>query len=158
MFCSIVCCVSFTINVLLPHLQVKLMFWEDACPTRLLTLKGITGDISAPSRPAVTLTGPAPCPWLFHPASSRAYWRTCGAGVLSAGLCRCLVAEGPLIQRGIYLAHLSIEMRVTNPFLCPFTRDYFITCPVIDMARHWARRAQGNVFMYHVPESYSHGR
>nr|XP_019579661.1 PREDICTED: thyroglobulin [Rhinolophus sinicus] len=37
------------------------------------------------------------------------------------------------------------------------TRDYFITCPVIDMARHWARRAQGNVYMYHAPESYGHG-
>uniref|UniRef100_A0A8I3RWH6 Thyroglobulin n=1 Tax=Canis lupus familiaris TaxID=9615 RepID=A0A8I3RWH6_CANLF len=36
------------------------------------------------------------------------------------------------------------------------TRDYFITCPVIDMASHWARRARGNVFMYHAPESYDH--
>uniref|UniRef100_A0A673V6D7 Carboxylesterase type B domain-containing protein n=1 Tax=Suricata suricatta TaxID=37032 RepID=A0A673V6D7_SURSU len=36
------------------------------------------------------------------------------------------------------------------------TRDYFITCPVIDMARHWARRARGHVFMYHTPESYGH--
>nr|XP_058899033.1 thyroglobulin isoform X16 [Kogia breviceps] len=35
-------------------------------------------------------------------------------------------------------------------------RDYFIICPVIDMARHWARRARGNVFMYHAPESYGH--
>ncbi|XP_036293424.1 thyroglobulin [Pipistrellus kuhlii] len=37
------------------------------------------------------------------------------------------------------------------------TRDYFITCPVIDMARLWARRARGNVFMYHAPPSYGHG-
>ncbi|XP_023613541.1 thyroglobulin [Myotis lucifugus] len=37
------------------------------------------------------------------------------------------------------------------------TRDYFITCPVIDMARHWARRARGNVFLYHAPQSYGHG-
>ncbi|XP_066120712.1 thyroglobulin [Saccopteryx bilineata] len=37
------------------------------------------------------------------------------------------------------------------------TRDYFITCPVIDMASHWARRARGKVFMYHAPESYGHG-
>ncbi|NP_001161890.1 thyroglobulin precursor [Sus scrofa] len=37
------------------------------------------------------------------------------------------------------------------------TRDYFIICPVIDMASHWARTARGNVFMYHAPESYSHG-
>lgn len=43
--------------------------------------------------------------------------------------------------------------------LCPpFPRDYFIICPVIDMASHWARTARGNVFMYHAPESYSHGR
>ncbi|XP_037369130.1 thyroglobulin [Talpa occidentalis] len=36
------------------------------------------------------------------------------------------------------------------------TRDYFITCPVIDMAAHWARGARGNVFLYHAPESYGH--
>ncbi|XP_060058359.1 thyroglobulin [Erinaceus europaeus] len=36
------------------------------------------------------------------------------------------------------------------------TRDYFITCPVIDMASHWARRAGGSVFMYYAPESYGH--
>ncbi|XP_057591090.1 thyroglobulin isoform X2 [Hippopotamus amphibius kiboko] len=34
------------------------------------------------------------------------------------------------------------------------TRDYFIICPVIDMASYWARRARGNVFMYHAPKSY----
>ncbi|XP_004642544.1 thyroglobulin [Octodon degus] len=37
------------------------------------------------------------------------------------------------------------------------TRDYFITCPTINMARRWAKTAQGNVFMYHAPESYGHG-
>uniref|UniRef100_H0VF67 Thyroglobulin n=1 Tax=Cavia porcellus TaxID=10141 RepID=H0VF67_CAVPO len=37
------------------------------------------------------------------------------------------------------------------------TRDYFIICPTIDMARRWAKRARGNVFMYHAPESYGHG-
>ncbi|XP_007938731.1 thyroglobulin [Orycteropus afer afer] len=36
------------------------------------------------------------------------------------------------------------------------TRDYFIICPVIDMARHWARQARGTVFMYYVPRSYGH--
>ncbi|XP_036904476.1 thyroglobulin [Sturnira hondurensis] len=36
------------------------------------------------------------------------------------------------------------------------TRDYFITCPVIDMASLWARTARGNIFMYHAPESYGH--
>ncbi|KAM9626953.1 thyroglobulin isoform 1-T1 [Trichechus inunguis] len=36
------------------------------------------------------------------------------------------------------------------------TRDYFITCPGIDMASHWARQARGNVFMYHVPGGSGH--
>ncbi|KGL90055.1 Thyroglobulin, partial [Charadrius vociferus] len=35
------------------------------------------------------------------------------------------------------------------------TRDQFITCPIINMANHWAATARGNVFMYHVPESSS---
>ncbi|XP_055968176.1 thyroglobulin [Sorex fumeus] len=38
------------------------------------------------------------------------------------------------------------------------TRDYFIICPVIDMAKHWAERARGNIFMYHAPESYHYSR
>ncbi|XP_032109835.1 thyroglobulin isoform X2 [Sapajus apella] len=37
------------------------------------------------------------------------------------------------------------------------TRDYFITCPIIDMASAWAKRTRGNVFMYHAPKSYGHG-
>ncbi|XP_054217102.1 thyroglobulin isoform X5 [Homo sapiens] len=37
------------------------------------------------------------------------------------------------------------------------TRDYFIICPIIDMASAWAKRARGNVFMYHAPENYGHG-
>ncbi|XP_042555885.1 thyroglobulin isoform X1 [Dipodomys spectabilis] len=36
------------------------------------------------------------------------------------------------------------------------TRDYFITCPIIDMASLWARSTRGNVFLYHAPESYGH--
>ncbi|KFO62056.1 Thyroglobulin, partial [Corvus brachyrhynchos] len=35
------------------------------------------------------------------------------------------------------------------------TRDQFITCPIINMASHWASASRGNVFMYHVPESSS---
>ncbi|NXN28249.1 THYG protein, partial [Nycticryphes semicollaris] len=35
------------------------------------------------------------------------------------------------------------------------TRDQFITCPIINMASHWAATSRGNVFMYHVPESSS---
>nr|AIY27452.1 thyroglobulin [Fukomys anselli] len=37
------------------------------------------------------------------------------------------------------------------------TRDYFITCPTIDLARLWAKSTRGNVFMYHAPEIYGHG-
>uniref|UniRef100_A0A8C6QLL9 Carboxylesterase type B domain-containing protein n=1 Tax=Nannospalax galili TaxID=1026970 RepID=A0A8C6QLL9_NANGA len=36
------------------------------------------------------------------------------------------------------------------------TRDYFIICPIINMARFWARRTRGSIFMYHTPESYGH--
>uniref|UniRef100_A0A5F8G4Q9 Thyroglobulin n=1 Tax=Monodelphis domestica TaxID=13616 RepID=A0A5F8G4Q9_MONDO len=35
------------------------------------------------------------------------------------------------------------------------TRDYFISCPIIDMASHWARATRGNVYMYYVPETYA---
>lgn len=37
------------------------------------------------------------------------------------------------------------------------TRDYFIICPVIDLARQWAGSGRGNVFLYHAPQSYGHG-
>ncbi|MEE6463075.1 hypothetical protein FKM82_005772 [Ascaphus truei] len=35
------------------------------------------------------------------------------------------------------------------------TRDHFIACPVVQMARHWSENSKGNVFMYHVPESFA---
>ncbi|NXI36813.1 THYG protein, partial [Galbula dea] len=35
------------------------------------------------------------------------------------------------------------------------TRDQFITCPIINMASHWAAASRGNVFMYYVPENSS---
>ncbi|XP_054023137.1 thyroglobulin [Dryobates pubescens] len=35
------------------------------------------------------------------------------------------------------------------------TRDQFITCPIINMASHWAAASRGNVFMYYIPESSS---
>ncbi|XP_072425646.1 thyroglobulin [Chiloscyllium punctatum] len=35
------------------------------------------------------------------------------------------------------------------------TRDYFIICPVVKMAAHWANRTRANIFMYHVPGSLS---
>ncbi|GCB79661.1 hypothetical protein scyTo_0016019 [Scyliorhinus torazame] len=33
--------------------------------------------------------------------------------------------------------------------------DYFIICPVVKMAAHWANSTQANIFMYHVPGSLS---
>ncbi|XP_078073121.1 thyroglobulin [Mustelus asterias] len=35
------------------------------------------------------------------------------------------------------------------------TRDYFIICPIVKMAAHWANSTQANVFMYHEPGSLS---
>lgn len=70
------------------------------------------------------------------------------------------MAKGPFTGRSTYLAQLSTEFRGTSPLpLCPpLSRDYFITCPVIDMANRWARETRGSVFMYHAPESYGHSR
>ncbi|XP_023392989.1 thyroglobulin-like [Pteropus vampyrus] len=57
-----------------------------------------------------------------------------------------------------FTRHSCPQSCVTSPLpLCPpFARDYFITCPVIDMANQWARETRGSVFMYHAPESYGH--
>ncbi|XP_078254585.1 thyroglobulin [Rhinoraja longicauda] len=38
------------------------------------------------------------------------------------------------------------------------TRDYFITCPVIQMADHWSKNTGANVFMYHTPTTLSQHR
>ncbi|KAM5280719.1 thyroglobulin [Ctenodactylus gundi] len=54
------------------------------------------------------------------------------------------------------LEHSSDDYASFSRALENATRDYFIICPSISMARLWARRARGNVFMYHTPESYSH--
>ncbi|XP_053571924.1 thyroglobulin [Bombina bombina] len=35
------------------------------------------------------------------------------------------------------------------------TRDHFIACPSIRMARHWSENSKGNVYMYHMPQSVS---
>ncbi|KAJ8288175.1 hypothetical protein COCON_G00008340 [Conger conger] len=32
------------------------------------------------------------------------------------------------------------------------TRDFFIICPAVRMARFWAAQSRSNVFMYHLPE------
>ncbi|XP_003792914.1 thyroglobulin [Otolemur garnettii] len=54
------------------------------------------------------------------------------------------------------LEHSTDDYATFSQALENATRDYFITCPVIDMASAWARRAQGNVFMYHAPKTYGH--
>uniref|UniRef100_A0ABM5GDE2 Thyroglobulin n=1 Tax=Pogona vitticeps TaxID=103695 RepID=A0ABM5GDE2_9SAUR len=53
------------------------------------------------------------------------------------------------------LQHSSTEYASFSRALENATRDHFIICPTIEMARHWARNGRGNVFMYHVPESNS---
>uniref|UniRef100_A0A8C5W1M5 Thyroglobulin n=1 Tax=Microcebus murinus TaxID=30608 RepID=A0A8C5W1M5_MICMU len=55
------------------------------------------------------------------------------------------------------LEHSTDDYATFSQALENATRDYFITCPVVDMARLWARRARGNVFMYHAPKSYGRG-
>uniref|UniRef100_A0A803TPJ8 Thyroglobulin n=1 Tax=Anolis carolinensis TaxID=28377 RepID=A0A803TPJ8_ANOCA len=52
------------------------------------------------------------------------------------------------------LQHSSTEYASFSRALENATRDHFIICPTIDMARHWADQDRGNVFMYHVPESH----
>nr|XP_054102612.1 thyroglobulin isoform X1 [Callithrix jacchus] len=55
------------------------------------------------------------------------------------------------------LEHSSDDYASFSRALENATRDYFITCPIIDMASAWAKRTRGNVFMYHAPKSYGHG-
>ncbi|XP_006830780.1 PREDICTED: thyroglobulin [Chrysochloris asiatica] len=54
------------------------------------------------------------------------------------------------------LEHSADEYASFSRALENATRDYFIICPVINMATRWAKQTRGNVFMYHVPESYGH--
>ncbi|KAG8441600.1 hypothetical protein GDO86_010691, partial [Hymenochirus boettgeri] len=35
------------------------------------------------------------------------------------------------------------------------TRDHFIACPIVKMAKHWSKNSNGGVFMYHVPDTFS---
>ncbi|XP_062987405.1 thyroglobulin [Elgaria multicarinata webbii] len=53
------------------------------------------------------------------------------------------------------LQHSSAEYASFSRALENATRDHFIICPTIDMAKHWADNGRGDVFMYHVPESSS---
>nr|XP_060628748.1 thyroglobulin [Anolis sagrei ordinatus] len=53
------------------------------------------------------------------------------------------------------LQHSSTEYASFSRALENATRDHFIICPTIDMAKYWVDQDRGNVFMYHVPESSS---
>ncbi|XP_025021113.1 thyroglobulin, partial [Python bivittatus] len=53
------------------------------------------------------------------------------------------------------LQHSSTEYASFSRALENATRDHFIICPTIDMAKDWASNGRGNIFMYHVPESSS---
>uniref|UniRef100_K7FB89 Thyroglobulin n=1 Tax=Pelodiscus sinensis TaxID=13735 RepID=K7FB89_PELSI len=53
------------------------------------------------------------------------------------------------------LQHSTADYASFSRALENATRDHFITCPIISMAKHWADNSRGNVFMYHVPESAS---
>ncbi|XP_053101944.1 thyroglobulin [Hemicordylus capensis] len=50
------------------------------------------------------------------------------------------------------LQHSSTEYASFSRALENATRDHFIICPTIDMARHWTGNKRGRVFLYHVPE------
>uniref|UniRef100_UPI00398F4E46 thyroglobulin n=1 Tax=Pristiophorus japonicus TaxID=55135 RepID=UPI00398F4E46 len=53
------------------------------------------------------------------------------------------------------LQHSLAEYSAFSRALENATRDYFIICPVVKMAAHWANSTQANIFMYHVPGSLS---
>ncbi|KAM4704913.1 thyroglobulin [Rhinophrynus dorsalis] len=53
------------------------------------------------------------------------------------------------------LQHSSDEYSVFSRALENSTRDHFITCPAVRMAKHWSKNSKGNVFMYHVPDTFS---
>lgn len=55
---------------------------------------------------------------------------------------------------GSFLCYVTVSVPCSSFFIS----DQFITCPVINMASHWAATSRGNVFMYHVPESSSQSR
>ncbi|XP_038664387.1 thyroglobulin [Scyliorhinus canicula] len=53
------------------------------------------------------------------------------------------------------LQHSLADYSAFSRALKNATRDYFIICPVVKMAAHWANSTQANIFMYHVPGSLS---
>ncbi|XP_073533084.1 thyroglobulin [Phyllobates terribilis] len=55
------------------------------------------------------------------------------------------------------LQHSSNDYAVFSRALENSTRDHFISCPVVQMARHWSENVKGGVYMYYVPETFSQG-
>ncbi|XP_029443068.1 thyroglobulin [Rhinatrema bivittatum] len=53
------------------------------------------------------------------------------------------------------LQHSSNDYSVFSRALENSTRDHFIICPVVNMAKHWAENSKRGTFMYYVPESSS---
>nr|XP_033789281.1 thyroglobulin-like [Geotrypetes seraphini] len=53
------------------------------------------------------------------------------------------------------LQHTSSDYSVFSRALENSTRDHFIICPVVNMAKYWAGNSKGNTFMYYVPDSSS---
>ncbi|XP_069478248.1 thyroglobulin [Ambystoma mexicanum] len=50
------------------------------------------------------------------------------------------------------LQHSGDDYALFSRALENSTRDHFVICPVVNMARHWAENDRGNTFMYYVPE------
>ncbi|XP_044149630.1 thyroglobulin [Bufo gargarizans] len=67
----------------------------------------------------------------------------------------------PLVQGAAVwyysLQHSSDEYAVFSRALENSTRDHFIACPVVRMAKYWSENGKGHVYMYHLPETYSQG-
>ncbi|NP_001316486.1 thyroglobulin [Xenopus tropicalis] len=53
------------------------------------------------------------------------------------------------------LEHSSDDYTGFSKALEKATRDHFIACPVIKMAKHWAENSKGNIYLYHVPDTLS---
>ncbi|XP_068094147.1 thyroglobulin isoform X2 [Hyperolius riggenbachi] len=67
--------------------------------------------------------------------------------------------RNPLVQEAAVwyysLQHSTDDYSSFSRALENSTRDHFITCPAVKMADHWSESTKGDVYMYHVPETYS---
>ncbi|KAM8966804.1 thyroglobulin, partial [Pelodytes ibericus] len=67
--------------------------------------------------------------------------------------------RNPLVQDAAVwfysLQHSSDDYSGFSRALENSTRDHFIACPAVSMAKHWAENSKGNVFMYYVPDDFS---